>query len=59
MVEVTENTSTIPTGEAGISWKLLTTHKIENLDQAVECINWYKKRWLIEELFRVIKTKGF
>tara|TARA_R110000737_G_scaffold350883_1_gene391255 strand:+ start:102 stop:1499 length:1398 start_codon:yes stop_codon:yes gene_type:complete len=59
VVEATENLSTIPINEVGISWKLLTTHKIDNLDKAIQCINWYKKRWLIEELFRVIKTKGF
>lgn len=59
VVQASENPSTIPINEVGISWRLLTTHKIDNLDKAIQCINWYKKRWLIEELFRVIKTKGF
>ncbi len=57
--KATENPSSIPTNKTGISWKLLRTHKIKNFDKAIECSNWYKKRWLIAELFRVIKTKGF
>lgn len=58
-VEAKEVTPGLPAGQQPIIWRLLTTHKVENFEQARQCIEWYKQRWLIEELFRVIKTKGF
>lgn len=58
-VEAKEVTPGLPAGQQPIIWRLLTTHKVESFEQARQCIEWYKQRWLIEELFRVIKTKGF
>lgn len=58
-VEAKEVTTGMRAGQQPIIWRLLTTHKIESFEQARQCIEWYKQRWLIEELFRVIKTKGF
>ncbi len=43
----------------GICWKLLTTHCIENFEQAVQMIEWYEMRWFIEQVFRLLKSKGY
>jgi hypothetical protein len=45
-----------PEGEEPVSWTLLTTHKISSFEEALEKIDWYKCRWFIEELFRILKS---
>lgn len=42
-----------------INWKLLTTHKIENYEQALTMVLWYSARWYIEQIFRLLKHQGF
>ncbi|MEL6931281.1 MAG: IS4 family transposase [Cyanobacteria bacterium J06600_6] len=59
IVEAKEAASTVPEDEPPIHWILLTTHKIETFDQACKGIHWYSLRWMIEELFRTSKKKGF
>ena len=58
-VYAVEAPSTVPAGEEPIEWRLLTSHVVETAEQAVECVEWYKCRWFIEELFRVCKSEGF
>ena len=57
-IEVREHPSTIPAGEKGILWRLLTTHQVETLSEACQIIRWYCLRWFIEQLFRTIKSDG-
>jgi hypothetical protein len=40
-------------------WRLLTTHAVNTLAEAKQIIRFYRQRWTIEQLFRVMKTKGF
>ena len=49
---------TTPGGVEPVEWKLLTTHDVGNVEEAMRIVNWYKLRWLIEELFSVIKSRG-
>lgn len=45
--------------ENPIHWRLLTTKKVEDLETALLCIEWYTCRWIIEEVFRILKKGGF
>lgn len=42
-----------------IKWRLLTTHCVENLEDAFRIIHIYQQRWYIEQVFRLLKKKGF
>ena len=48
-----------PKGEKPIVWRLLTTHAIESLADAERIIAFYRRRWIIEQVFRTLKTQGF
>jgi len=47
-----------PPGEKAILWRLLTTHTIDSVAQALTAIGWYRQRWHIEQLFRTLKRQG-
>ena len=57
-IEARENNKTIPPGEKPILWNLLTTHQVNDKSTAILMVTWYKTRWLIEELFRLLKQQG-
>jgi len=39
-----------------IAWYLLTTMPVENTTDAITYLNWYAKRWRIEDFHRVLKS---
>jgi hypothetical protein len=48
-----------PAGVKPIVWLLLTTHPVESLEDALRIVGWYRARWTIEQVFRVMKSQGF
>jgi hypothetical protein len=54
VVEVKEQNKT-----EGIYWRIVTTHPVTNSEQAMQIIEWYKQRWYIEQIHRLLKTEGF
>ena len=48
-----------PPGVAPAHWRLLTSHRVESFEQARWITQLYRRRWVIEQLFRTIKSKGF
>jgi hypothetical protein len=45
-----------PSPKQAIEWMLLTTLEVNNYEQAVEKIDWYNKRWGIEEYHKTLKS---
>ncbi len=48
-----------PPGETALHWRLLTSHTVASLEDAQRIIGFYRQRWVIEQVFRVMKTRGF
>ncbi len=48
-----------PVGVQPARWCLLTSHRVETFEQARWITQLYRRRWVIEQVFRTIKTKGF
>ena len=43
-------------GSAPIDWLLLTSEPVTNLAEALRVLQWYRRRWLIEEFHKAQKT---
>jgi hypothetical protein len=48
-----------PAGAPPVHWRLLTTHRVDSVAQALELVGWYCQRWHVEQLFRTLKRQGF
>jgi hypothetical protein len=47
-----------PSGQEPIHWRLMTTHPVVAIEQALKVIQWYCWRWQIEQLFATLKLAG-
>jgi hypothetical protein len=45
-----------PSEKEAVEWMLLTTLEVNHFEGALEKVDWYKKRWGIEEYHRTIKS---
>jgi len=58
VIEVKELPESVIGNEAPVHWVLLTSHPVTTVQQVLQIIQWYCWRWIVEQLFRSLKTKG-
>jgi hypothetical protein len=56
MIELSEPAA--PPGAEPVAWRLLTTHAVPDAATAWQIVAWYRARWIIEQLFRLLKKQG-
>jgi hypothetical protein len=45
-----------PAGAEPVEWMLLTSEPVTNLEEAQRIVDWYTRRWVIEEWHKALKT---
>lgn len=45
-----------PPEEPAVEWMLLTNIPVHTVDEARQRVEWYRKRWLVEEFHKVLKS---
>lgn len=45
-----------PKNEAPVIWRLATTEPVDTEEQVAAVVDAYRQRWLVEELFKALKT---
>jgi hypothetical protein len=58
VVQAAQREDTVRAGENRVEWNLYTNRSVTSAEQAREIVEIYKSRWLIEELFRTVKSEG-
>ena len=58
VVDVREWPHTVVPGEQPVHWRLLSTHALADVQDALRLVDWYRQRWQIEQLFRTLKRQG-
>jgi hypothetical protein len=57
-VRVFESPDSVVNNEKPIEWLLLTSIAVENAEQALQIVQFYRWRWTIEQTFRTLKSQG-
>ncbi len=58
VVRVRESATTVVGKEKPIDWVLMTSHEVNSGEKALQIIQFYRWRWVIEQIFRTLKTEG-
>jgi Transposase DNA-binding/Transposase Tn5 dimerisation domain len=47
---------TPPPGEPALEWMLLTNLVVHTVEEALQRVEWYRRRWLVEEFHKILKS---